>query len=74
MRLALLGFGLVSVLLHQGCVCSSSLALSLQLLLSMCRGVDAVQDAVDYLQSGRSIGKVYVQIASELPSSGLSRL
>ena len=34
----------------------------------LCRGVEAVQDAVEHLQSGRSIGKAYVQVASELPS------
>ena len=43
-------------------------------LLLACRGVDAVADAVDHLQSGRSIGKVYVQIASDLPSYATPRL
>ncbi|KAA6421915.1 MAG: zinc-binding alcohol dehydrogenase domain-containing 2-like [Trebouxia sp. A1-2] len=38
------------------------------------RGLDAVQDAVEHLQSGRSIGKVYVQIATDLPSHAKSRL
>lgn len=38
------------------------------------RGVDAVQDAVEHLQSGRSIGKVYVQIATDLPPHAKSRL
>lgn len=37
-------------------------------------GLEAVADAVDWLQSGRSAGKVYVQIARELPPAGPSRL
>ena len=30
-------------------------------------GLDAVADAVEWLQSGRSFGKVYVQIPEALP-------
>jgi len=38
------------------------------------RGVQSVQDAVDHLQSGRSIGKVFVQIATELPPTTSSKM
>ena len=40
----------------------------------MCRGVESVPDAVEHLQTGRSIGKVYVQIATELPAYTESKL
>ncbi len=58
--------------------CSNSPAEALlrspRLCFAPCRGVDAVQDAVELLQSGRSIGKVYAQIATDLPSHANSRL
>jgi len=31
-------------------------------------GLKAVPDAVDWLQSGQSVGKVYVQLAPQLPA------
>ncbi len=37
-------------------------------------GIDAVADAVEYLQSGSSSGKVVVQIAKELPPMAASAL
>ena len=43
-------------------------------LWHMCRGVESVTDAVEHLQTGRSIGKVYVQIATELPTYTESKL
>ena len=49
-------------------------SLSTQLRCVSCRGVDAVPDAVEHLQTGRSIGKVYVQIATDLPAHASSRL
>lgn len=32
-------------------------------------GLESVPDAVEHLQSGRSVGKVFVQIAQELPAA-----
>ena len=32
-------------------------------------GLEAVPDAVEWLQSGKSVGKVYVQIAKVLPAA-----
>ena len=32
-------------------------------------GLEAVPDAVEWLQTGRSVGKVYVQIAPQLPTA-----
>lgn len=37
-------------------------------------GLGAVPDAVEWLQSGRSSGKVYVRVASEAPAAAGSRL
>jgi NADPH-dependent curcumin reductase CurA len=30
-------------------------------------GLESVPDAVEWLQSGRSVGKVYVQVALDVP-------
>lgn len=32
-------------------------------------GLEAVPDAVEWLQSGQSVGKVYVQVALQLPDA-----
>lgn len=37
-------------------------------------GLESVPDAVEHLQSGRSLGKVAVQLARELPPAAASRL
>lgn len=37
-------------------------------------GLEAVPDAVEHLQSGRSLGKVFVQLARQLPPAAPSRL
>ena len=31
-------------------------------------GLESVPDAVEWLQGGRSVGKVYVQVARQLPA------
>lgn len=36
-------------------------------------GLEAVPDAVEWLQSGKSLGKVYVQLPSQLPATGSAR-
>ena len=56
--------------------CMSYLGVTCMLWCAMTlhRGVEAAQDAVEHLQSGISIGKAYIQIASELPSQASSRL
>ncbi|KAK9812689.1 hypothetical protein WJX72_002127 [[Myrmecia] bisecta] len=38
------------------------------------RGVESVAAAVDHLQSGNSVGKVYVQLADDVPSQATARL
>lgn len=37
-------------------------------------GLNAVPEAVDHLQAGKSVGKVVVQIATELPSTAAAKL
>ena len=43
-------------------------------VLPACRGLGSVISAVNHLQSGHSMGKVFVQLADELPSQDPSKL
>jgi hypothetical protein len=36
-------------------------------------GLESVADAVEWLQSGQSVGKVHVQIAQQLPVAAAAR-
>ena len=46
----------------------------LMLFLVACRGLEEVAAAQDCLHSGQSVGKLYVQLASDLPACAQARL
>ena len=52
---------------------ATSMCLLMMFLVS-CRGLEGVAAAQDCLHSGQSIGKLYVQLASDLPSRAQSRM
>ena len=45
------------------------LSLPLQMDPKRFVGLESVADAVEWLQSGQSVGKVHVQVAQQLPTS-----
>lgn len=57
-----------------GLVQSGQLAVALDSHSSRFRGLAAVPDAVDRLQSGQSSGKVVVQLAEQLPMDAQAKL